>query len=387
MKTNILTLWIMIAALSSCTSYNQIRKKANIQPQEFAEQNSSIVYLSGDPKSIGQQYGKHFKTDTKYLIDHWLKPRMSMIPNGGRAVAINKINKMKRFVSEDFRIEIEQAAIQLDIDADDLYLANAAADIGQHIHEGNFLGCSSYIVEPSKSQTGKMLFGRNLDYSDSLELASRWVPVVFAKDGVLKILSIHAPGMTGVLSGINEKGVLLMIHVSDGETSSNGIPSSIGYRHVLERATSTSHAVELIKSLPWTFAMNIIVADGKKSAVVEVDAKSKEARYSDSDGLLFATNHFRTEKLKEDSSAKEGVRWKELEQSTSHSGNMSFDDLKNIVAKVGGFSGNDPASNVLAVFVDYATNTLYFSSDPSGKVKAANGSRRFKINLSEAFKR
>ncbi|MDA9951539.1 C45 family peptidase [Oligoflexaceae bacterium] len=344
-----------------------------------------VVVFSGNGAQIGEQQGEHFKVETNALIDNWLNPVVARAPYLARIVVHAKADTMAKQIPVDFSQEKAAFAQAAGVSETDLRLADSVADIMQHLGAGNIFGCSSFIVQPESSHTGGMILGRNLDYHDSLILADYWKPVLFKKTGVLKVLSIHLPGISGVLNGINERGVSMMIHVSTGSTSSIGIPATIGFRYVLERAESTQHAVELIKQQNWTFGMNIIVGDGKDSAIVEVDSKMAVSRGPDTKGVLYATNHYRNSTMNNGSLAAEGDRWKTMTAATKIKTKYTVDDVKAIIGEVGGFEGTQIETNILALVIDYENKNIFFTSDPNGRKKAIYGGRAFSLNYQQIF--
>ena len=91
-KLYLFFVFLAIVNTSSCTtSYKAADKIDSSFAQKLKKSHPSVVYLSGDAKEIGQNYGQYFKKDATYLINNWLNPRMSQIPNGGKRVAIKKL--------------------------------------------------------------------------------------------------------------------------------------------------------------------------------------------------------------------------------------------------------------------------------------------------------
>ena len=61
--------------------------------------------------------------------------------------------------------------------------------------------CATMIVEPSRSATGQMLFGRDLDIPSLGVLHQFSLVVVYRPEGKHAFVSIAFPGMLGCISG------------------------------------------------------------------------------------------------------------------------------------------------------------------------------------------
>ena len=79
------------------------------------------------------------------------------------------------------------------------------------IYRGGF-GCSSMIVEASRSSTGGPLFGRNLDFYTLGILDKYGLVTVHRPKGKHAFASIGFPGIFGCISGINDAGLALAVH-------------------------------------------------------------------------------------------------------------------------------------------------------------------------------
>lgn len=336
-----------------------------------------ILRLSGTSKEIGKKHGETYRSEIKSLLNTWLLPKIN--PRLGTDTerrqfrnileAMNK--EMTGRTSVEFRLESEALATTTGIHKDHVMLSNNIADIWQLLGAGNYFGCSTLTIASSRSSTGGMLIGRNLDYPDSEVLRGKWKPVLFARSGTLKIFSVHIPGLSSVLTGINEKGVFLAIKVSDGNTTRFGSPSGYIFRSILERAKTAKHALELYKLQKRTVALNITIADGRDAYELEIDATKFGVRTFSSKGTLYGANHFEHAKMGGSANNRDS-RWQKLAKFDGSLQPVSLADVKSAIGDAGGFNG-DGTSNVLAVFVDYKSKEIIFGSDPKNKGASARG--------------
>ena len=386
------------AAASGSAGTAQPAQVGAASPAADASGLADLHIYSGSAVDMGQQQGQDMGQQINDLVAQWLQPMINQVPLLGSVLANVKANNMSAQVPQDELDEMQAVASAAGADPSMIQIANFAPDLGQISTQGlgaifsltqpaAHFGCSSYVVGPQRSATGAMLVGRNLDYPNSQVLLDQWEPVIFAKTGALKILSVHIPGMTGLLTAINERGVYLAIHVSEGALSSQGLPITMLFREVLEQATSTQDAVSLITQAHPALAANVMVTDGKDAAVVEIDNVKSDVRTLGDSGVLYNANHFVTPDMAAEDSAHNvpDDRWPILQSHDNDQQKLALSDLEDVIRQAGGFDGSDASSNILAVTLDYGTMTLTFSSDPSGQAKAIDGGRRFSINVKQAF--
>jgi len=198
---------------------------------------------------------------------------------------------------EHHRREMEAMAEWGEIDAELLTVVNTIDDLER------IGGCSSVTVLGEHSTTGSPLIARNLDYDVPAFVPSYSIVTVYRQPGKLAFASIGFPGVVGVLSGVNEAGLVLVTHEirasADGSPtfSADGTPMTLSFRRVLEECKSVPEAEEFLKSDKRTTYLSITVCDTTTAAVLELTPKNVVARQPEQ-GLLICTNHFRSPNLK-----------------------------------------------------------------------------------------
>jgi hypothetical protein len=161
--------------------------------------------------------------------------------------------------------------------------------------------CSAFLVEPQRSASREMLFGRNLDIP-SYGCLDRLVLVVICRPANRHAFaSVTWPGFIGVLSGMNDAGLAIGCLDSgpakdDSPAFCLGTPLSLTFRRVLEECGSIEEAQKLLAAAKRTTWMNLAVCDRQRAVVLEITPKSVVARGAE-DHLLACTNHFRTPEL------------------------------------------------------------------------------------------
>ncbi|MBP7799955.1 MAG: hypothetical protein KA072_15145 [Thermoanaerobaculaceae bacterium] len=150
--------------------------------------------------------------------------------------------------------------------------------------------CSAFAVW---TQSGLVL-GRNLDWTN-YGIAHRY-GVVFrlaARDGH-RVLSIAWPGMVGVVTGMNDAGLVLALNMAyAGDLDTNATPMLIRLREALERQTSIQGAAEVLTGQPRTFAANVLVASDTEDRAVVVELSGRRSTVVEMEsGLVVTTNYY-----------------------------------------------------------------------------------------------
>lgn len=161
------------------------------------------------------------------------------------------------------------------------------------------LGCSSIVVEASRSSSGSAVFGRNLDFFGLGTLHKFGLVVIYRPAGKHAFVTVTFPGFLGCLSGMNDAGLALAVHEAARRSAEEpmadvrGIPQGFLCRKVLEDCASVDEAVALIGSCYHTSPYILMLCDTRKHAVVEIVPGQVAVRH-EIDGVAACTNHFRT---------------------------------------------------------------------------------------------
>lgn len=343
---------------------------------------SDIPVFAGDSEEIGRASGLLYRAEIKTMLQDWLMPKLRAIPGLTDAFAFSKLTNMVPYLGDDFRAEIDALAQASGQEPRLVALAAAAVDVIElMLHPA---ACTGAAVNPSRTTTSGMLVGRNLDFATSEITRGYWRPMIFAKTGKLKVLSIGIPGFVGVLTGINEKGVMISLMASLGwDATSYGTPQTITVRRVLEEASSTEEAVKLFVQAERTIPINLLITDGRKAVVLEVSANHHAVRSADSTGFVYTANTFEEWTMPGYGVGRDS-RWSIFKGWERERDTFSFDDVRNLTGQVAGIDATG-LFNVLAVLVDYSKNKMWFGTDPKVGGRSIYGPLR-EIDLATVFR-
>jgi len=249
------------------------------------EQGVPVLQVAGSPDEIGWAYATLLREQVHYLRVHYLE----RILGDGRVkrLALGMARPMERHIPERYLREMAALAVASGESRGDVLLTATFLDLYRT------LGCSTLVATPPAT-SGAALLARNLDFP-TFGVAQRYSMLSVYHPGEERtFLSVTWPGLPGVISGMNEAGlVLVMQEVSDPDRGLDGIPYQLLYRRVLEECDTVDEAEALIRRAPRTTANNVVLLDGGSDAGVLEVTRSLVVRRGLSGGVLCATNHFR----------------------------------------------------------------------------------------------
>jgi hypothetical protein len=149
--------------------------------------------------------------------------------------------------------------------------------------------CSLVAVTPERSASGRMLIGRNYDftYAESRHTATTYVTQpdsAFAHAG-------NADVIIGREDGLNTSGLFVGMSASFLPGAQPGLAFWLIVRMLLERCATVGEALELLQSLTHAQSRNYLLADQTGEAVVvEATIDGCYVRYPQH-GVLAITNH------------------------------------------------------------------------------------------------
>jgi len=258
-----------------------------------------VLIAVGTPEEIGEQIGvlavKPLAEKFKLLKEILAKRGVSL----AWPILVRACEGLFSKFPEDYRKEVEAMAKAGGVDREALIVANCVADI-QHLG-----GCSAFIVEPARSSTDELLYGRNMDSAPVGDIPLIGLVVVRRPAGKHAFVSVGYPGVLMIGSEMNDAGVCLGGNDARGTKDGSpklepaGTPMAVTGRRLMEEGASLADAERLLKDYKSTTSGNAVVCDKEHGAVFEITPKTVAIRRAE-DGLCLCTNHFRTKELAED---------------------------------------------------------------------------------------
>ncbi|MHA1309993.1 MAG: C45 family autoproteolytic acyltransferase/hydrolase [Candidatus Helarchaeota archaeon] len=211
------------------------------------------------------------------------------------------INEFEGYVPVDIKDEMRGIADGAGVRYDDVFLLNLFFDIYPDVFEGLGLSCSAFIITSKAVASVGPFFGRTVDNA-AISPMEFWQVIlrVHPPDGNLMIMHTGV-GFVGPLTGMNSKGIGLLVNYVSGDKNGVGVPMLIAGYITLLYSNTTEDAVKYLNGtlspscVPFASSWNYGLIDRNGAgAVVEVTNELVNVRWAseEGDGWIGATNHF-----------------------------------------------------------------------------------------------
>jgi len=327
-----------------------------------------IMVLRGTPGELGAQQGSLLKPQLNTLITNYLNRFLHT--DAGKKYARQAMESMREYIPKEYLEEMTEMSKASGIPLESILLLHTIIDAPK------FPMCSVIISSGPASKNQQTIFGRNLDYLP-LGVATQYNMIaIYHPDNKKSFASIIWPGFTGVLSGINQDGLAIAMLVSlDGMDSSDGMPSVILLRKIMENASNIDDAIEIIKQSDRSVPVNLAIVDAaNQSVIAEITHNRVALRYPEN-GLLFSTNWFITPDM---NTGRGDSRYADMvKMAREYHGQLDRDKIISILR-----SARIANINLQSMVILPKEKMLYFAF---GSRNAANGDFR-KIDLNKYLK-
>ena len=277
--------------------------------------------VSGTPIERGAKYGVLSKDLLKYQEDVFVNQIHEIIPSESWIEFLHKLiiifnRNMAKHIPEEYRKEIYAMSLSCTNEYNSYgspYVRqlnyHAAHDIGHAMQEYMLVGCSAFAVWDKDSKTKDLLIGRNFDFYVGDDFARNKVVLFVEPTNGYRFASISWPGMMGVLSGMNEKGLTVTINASKGAIPiSSAMPISLLARHILQYASTIEEAYTIARQFETFVSESLLIGssiDGY-AAIIE-KTPEKLALYKSSTSRVICTNHYQSELFDSDEYNRENI--------------------------------------------------------------------------------
>ena len=265
------------------------------------------VRLAGTPAEIGAEHskllydemveseGQLYSTFEKYVP---LSPLRHLIVDVGKF----QFRHVDRGISADRKDEIAAQARAFSPDPFESYIPTyqrliylqSLYDISLSFEHSPLLGCTSFVARGAATRDGHTYLARNFDFEAGPVYDNGKVVFLIEEKGKIPYASVAWPGFVGAVSGMNAKGVSVVIHGGRAkETSEDGEPVVHTTRQILAEASTVDEAIEIVKTKKAMVSHILLVADASGDAAVIERAPGAEPFVRRADGNeLPLTNTF-----------------------------------------------------------------------------------------------
>ncbi|MEA5005758.1 MAG: C45 family peptidase [Rikenellaceae bacterium] len=268
------------------------------------------LYLKGGPEERGAAIGQLCRSLMYKQEKAFVDQIYEMIPSKRyvdflKYLTVIYNRNLQRDIPLEFRKEIYMSSLGCSHDFDFVGNAyerqlnyHAAHDIGHVMQEYMLVGCSSFAVWGAQSEDSSLIVARNFDFYVGDKFAEEKMVSFYFPDKGYKFASVGWAGMTGVLSGMNEKGLTVTINAAKSTPPlSSKTPISIITRNILQYACDINQAYEIASSMKSFVSESILIGSASDgiAAIIEKSPQSTEL-YTESGDRIISTNHFLSQK-------------------------------------------------------------------------------------------
>jgi hypothetical protein len=303
---------------------NNIDERVIVNDTTFALGNNFLLknsfglwemYVEGDPLERGLITGSLSRELVLKQERVFMDKIYELVPSEGRRKFLRKFlswfnRKMHLHIPEEFKAEIYGVSRFSSNDYNELatpYLRSlylhGAHDIGHALQDLMLVGCSSFAVWGDKTVDGELLIGRNFDFYAGDEFAEEKIVAFVSPIKGHNFMSVTWGGMTGVVSGMNDKGLTVTINAGKSKIPlAAKTPISIVAREILQYAATIEEAVEIAEKREVFVSEAILIgsATDGRAALIEMSPSNFGVYDVPNSEQLICSNHFQSDAFAND---------------------------------------------------------------------------------------
>lgn len=279
----------------------------------FRKSNSGLyeMYVEGAPFERGVIYGKLSEKLVKRQEDIFVDQIRKMIPSQSYLHFLRYfVGWFNRHLAENIAEENKEEIYGISFSASDQYdfigsnyerILNyhAAHDIGHALQNMMLVGCTSFATWNDRSADSNLIIGRNFDFYMGDRFAEDKIVAFYHPDKGNRFMMVTWAGFTGVVSGMNEKGLTVTINADKSDIpTGSATPVSLVAREILQYAGNIQEAWVIAQRRKMFVSESFLIgsAADNRAAVIEKTPEGMDM-YDPHGNFITCANHFQGNSL------------------------------------------------------------------------------------------
>ena len=279
------------------------------------------MYLEGEAFERGVAAGKMTKDLLKYQEEAFVTQIRQMIPSDTYLIFLRLFigffnRHLPDYIPEEYKHEIYGISLSCTGEYNNFGTPYArqlnyhsAHDLGHALQDYMLVGCTSFAGWNGSVKDSLLLVGRNFDFYVGEPFAENKIVAFYNPAKGYKFAMVTWAGMTGVLSGMNEKGLTVTINAAKSAVpSSAATPISILCREILQYAATIEEACAIAKQRKTFVSEAILIGSAADNRAVIIEkSPEKTGVYQSGKNWLVCANHYQSETFKDDKRNTENI--------------------------------------------------------------------------------
>jgi hypothetical protein len=272
------------------------------------------MYLEGDAFARGVAAGKMTRSLLKYQEDAFIAQIRRMIPSDAYLKFLRLfIGFFNRNLPDCIPEEYKNEIYGISLSCTDAYGMigtpyerqlnyHAAHDLGHALQDYMLVGCTSFAAWGGSVKDSLLLVGRNFDFYAGERFAENRIVAFYRPAEGYKFAMVTWAGMTGVLSGMNDRGLTVTINAAKSSVpTSAATPISILCREILQYAATIDEACAVAARRKTFVSESILIGSAADSRAVVIEkSPDKTGLYRPEKDWLVCANHYQSDAFKDD---------------------------------------------------------------------------------------